>query len=271
MSIATRWMLKYPSQESAIAYAPERNTPFEFAVIGTTHHIENYFVSSTVPSSRLRIDYIYDGEGEYFVDGQWIAAKAGDTFLLKPHSSYTTRGSVFKLWISFEAAYSTAFLDAYNVSSGVYRIPQLRKYFDAIEQLSHENPASVYVHFDIAENVQKIIHRIAFFLQNQEADTAMSIRNMLNSMIYQKASLTEIASAMHMSKANVIRIFKKSIGVTPHQYLLEQKIETAKILLKETNISIKAISERLCITDEHYFSELFKKHTSISPREYRKE
>lgn len=263
-------MLKYPAQESAIAYVPENSTPFDVAVIGTTLHIDNYSVAGTEPTSRLRIDYIIDGEGEYFLDGQWITAKAGDTFLLAPHAIYIARGSVHKLWISFEAGYSAAFLNSYRLASGVYTVPQIRNYFDALQQLTHESAASAYVHFDIAENVQKIIHRLALAAQNQQTDSAMSIRSMLNSMVYQKASLTEIADATHMSKANVIRIFKKSFGITPHQYLLEQKIEAAKILLKETNISVKAISERLCIIDEHYFSQLFKKHTGVSPGQYRK-
>lgn len=264
-------MLKYPAQESAIAYAPENGTPFDTVVIGSTSPIENYFVTISSSTDHLRIEHILDGEGEYLVDGQWVKARAGDTFILRPNSAFTCRGRVEKVWLLYRANYVVALLDTYNVPSGIYRIPQIRKNFDAITRLTRDNPASMYVYFDIAEDVLKIIHRIAFSIQNQEADCAMSIRNILNSMIYQKADLTEIANTMHMSKANVIRVFKKSFGITPYRYLLDQKIESAKILLKETNIPIKAISERLCITDEHYFSELFKKHTGVSPKKYRKE
>ena len=47
------------------------------------------------------------------------------------------------------------------------------------------------------------------------------------------------------------------------------KVNTAKILLKDTKMQIREIAEKLSICDEHYFSALFKSRTGTTPREYR--
>ena len=87
--------------------------------------------------------------------------------------------------------------------------------------------------------------------------------------MYEKINLDTVASNLHISKSNLIRVFKKNYGVTPYEYLLTLKTETAKILLRETTMSVKEIADRLCISDEHYFSSLFFARVGMRPREYR--
>jgi AraC-like DNA-binding protein len=58
--------------------------------------------------------------------------------------------------------------------------------------------------------------------------------------------------------------------VTPYAYVLGKKLELAKKLLDNTNLTVKQISEKLCFSDEYYFSSLFKNKIGVSPSVYRK-
>lgn len=82
-------------------------------------------------------------------------------------------------------------------------------------------------------------------------------------------SLDALASHCNLSKYHFLRLFKKQTGLTPIYYFNKLKIEQSKILLLTTNKSIGEISRILNFNTAFYFSEVFKQHTSISPRDYR--
>ena len=60
------------------------------------------------------------------------------------------------------------------------------------------------------------------------------------------------------------------MGKSPNEYIIELRLQFAKSLLDNTNISIKQVSEHVGYNDQYFFSRLFKKHIGISPQEYRK-
>ena len=75
---------------------------------------------------------------------------------------------------------------------------------------------------------------------------------------------------MSRSESQTIRIFKRAYGVTPYAYLLEKKLDLAGQLLRDTNLSVREIAEKLSFADEYYFSNVFKKKTGVSPSVYRR-
>ena len=87
---------------------------------------------------------------------------------------------------------------------------------------------------------------------------------------YAVDSLDELSEKLHISKSNVIRIFKKRYGITPYEYLLSSKIDAAKVLLQSTQMTVREIADRLCVSDEHYFSTLFCNRVGMRPSDFRK-
>jgi len=79
-----------------------------------------------------------------------------------------------------------------------------------------------------------------------------------------------LASAMGMGLSTLRRKFRQNMGVSLHQYVLEQRIENAKKLLGDTPSPIKEIAEQLGYQDVYFFSRQFKQQTGIPPGEYRK-
>ncbi len=86
----------------------------------------------------------------------------------------------------------------------------------------------------------------------------------------QDFSLEEIAGTVNYSPFHFIRIFKAETGKTPYEYLLDIKIDKAKQLLKNTNLSITDICFSSGFNNRSHFSVVFKKKTGYSPSQYRK-
>jgi AraC-like DNA-binding protein len=64
-------------------------------------------------------------------------------------------------------------------------------------------------------------------------------------------------------------LFKKEMGVTFSNYILNVKIDHAKRLLKNTNMSLISIAIELGFDNQSYFSNVFKKATNMTPKQYR--
>lgn len=79
----------------------------------------------------------------------------------------------------------------------------------------------------------------------------------------------ELASRAMLSPYHFIRIFKKETGFTPHEYLINTRISTAKYLLKTTRYSIKDICFHTGFSCESVFCTSFKKNVGVTPAEYR--
>ena len=79
----------------------------------------------------------------------------------------------------------------------------------------------------------------------------------------------QVAAALGLSPFYLGRLFKACTGQTMHAYLIEERIKTAKHLLEADNQSITQISSLLCFCDQSYFTQVFRKHTGLTPRQYR--
>lgn len=83
-------------------------------------------------------------------------------------------------------------------------------------------------------------------------------------------SIKELADIAGFSTNYFIELFKRYFHITPHQYIINQKMSMAKTLLTCTDLTVKEISTQLGFSSQNYFSEIFKNHTSYSPSLYRK-
>ena len=88
--------------------------------------------------------------------------------------------------------------------------------------------------------------------------------------IDQKINIENIANELCVSYAWFRKAFKNYTGIAPNQYLIQLKIEKAKMLLANRSRSIKEIALSLNFESAFYFSKLFKEKTGISPDSYRK-
>ena len=83
-------------------------------------------------------------------------------------------------------------------------------------------------------------------------------------------TIEDICKEIYLSVSHFKRVFKNKTGKTPYQFLTEIRIEKAKGMLKVKDYSIYEIA-RLCgFVNSGNLSSVFKKHTNMSPSEYKK-
>lgn len=81
--------------------------------------------------------------------------------------------------------------------------------------------------------------------------------------------LSELAQQVDMSQFHFGRLFKQSLGVSPYQYLLQQRVERAKQLLKQTDNSIVAIALDCGFNSHSHLNRKFRQLTGMTPKAYR--
>ena len=81
-------------------------------------------------------------------------------------------------------------------------------------------------------------------------------------------SVNSLAKKMNLSASRLNEIFKKYTSMTPYQYFIDIKINKAKALLEQKDVSVKETAFRLGFDDPYHFSRLFKNKTGRSPLRY---
>lgn len=84
-----------------------------------------------------------------------------------------------------------------------------------------------------------------------------------------RTSVEDLARTMFISRTHLAKRFKEETGKTLSDYILTEKTEEAKRLLKHTDKSLSAISEYLGFSSQSHFARVFKKYADITPSEYR--
>lgn len=90
---------------------------------------------------------------------------------------------------------------------------------------------------------------------------------------YWKANLTvsDIVDFVRVERTHLYRLFKEATGMSLLTYLTAYRIHRACILLQTSELSIKSVACSVGYLDQLHFSKIFKKGTSYSPSEYKKE
>ncbi len=81
--------------------------------------------------------------------------------------------------------------------------------------------------------------------------------------------LADLARLLDMSQFHFSRLFKQSIGMSPYQYLIQQRVERAKLLLKQTDRLIVDIALECGFNSHSHLSKLFRQFTGMTPKAYR--
>ncbi len=85
----------------------------------------------------------------------------------------------------------------------------------------------------------------------------------------QNISLTEMAAAVQMSSHYFASLFKESTGIPPHQYLTKCRIDKAKQLLANQQLTIIQVCHQVGFQNQSHFTRVFRQYTKTTPKVYR--
>jgi AraC-like DNA-binding protein len=83
-------------------------------------------------------------------------------------------------------------------------------------------------------------------------------------------TIRDLARQVGMGPTRFHAIFRKAIGMTPRDYLGRLRLRAAKLALRETDEEITVLALRLGFPSSQYFSAVFRRHTGLTPRAFRR-
>ncbi len=256
----------------------EKNRPFYIEMTGITYPDPNYHIKRTC-SEIYCLEYIIGGEGVVQVDNSINHPVKGDLYILPKgcrHDYYSVPENPFeKIWMNINGTLCDELIHVYGLM-GVLIVKQIdevypifREFLDICEnkELSIDeihNRCALVFH----KLVMTIADRLALEKGRASHSVADEIKAYIDRNIYEHIGVDEIAKHVNLSQSQVNRLFKKNFDVTPYNYILGRKIETAKLLLKNSSLSVKEIAYKLNFADEHYFSNIFLEKVGVRPKNY---
>jgi AraC family transcriptional regulator len=97
----------------------------------------------------------------------------------------------------------------------------------------------------------------------------LQVLDYIHEHLHQDIKLADLADLLGISQFHLGHLFKQSLGTSPYQYLLGQRIERAKQLLKQTDRSIMEIALMCGFSSHSRLSKQFRQLTGMTPRAYR--
>jgi AraC family transcriptional regulator len=91
------------------------------------------------------------------------------------------------------------------------------------------------------------------------------IRANLNANI----SVTELAGLVQMSPSHFARVFKMSFGASPYRFVMRERVDGAKDMLKGTKMSSSHIATAFGFSSQSHFVKVFRQFTGVTPKQYK--
>ena len=138
-------------------------------------------------------------------------------------------------------------------------------YIQELELLQNINDLENFIEHVIYDFTQRVD-------KNRNMKYSRIVRDCQNYIfkhIYEDLTLTKLAHHVSMSPKYLSNLFKKEVNISITNYIQKVKIDEAKKLMSFSNYSLLEIHALLNFTDQSYFTKVFKKHTDITPKQYR--
>jgi AraC-like DNA-binding protein len=152
------------------------------------------------------------------------------------------------------------------------RYPGVREILDRIFILLDKSDGmdphelSVCVHYFFSLMMRSAQERFETEIERSIRESAAYIR-----VHYAKENLSvpHLAGREAMSVSYYVRSFRKIMGVTPHQYILQARINAARELLDTTSLSVETIAEHSGFCSASHLISAFRKETGMTPLQFR--
>ena len=239
--------------------------PIIIQCFGITNSDPNYCVIRR-RSHNYVLEYVRSGKGYIEINDEKFVVNAGDAYLLYPET-------IQKYWVNFVGSDIDRVLDALKIKD-ISHFPKcnLMSYFIQLYSLEESYMNSLdFSYYAYSTIISMLVEMKKSIVANKKgSDIADRIKEIIDNHISENIKVLDICDELKMCKSSIINIFKNKYLITPNQYKNIKKMDVAKSMLLNENISIKQISISLGFIDQYHFSNSFKKQFQMYPSEFRK-
>jgi AraC-like DNA-binding protein len=251
--------------------------------IGYYPNAYGHFRSRPNGANENILIYCIDGKGWFTVNNKKYKIEKNQFFILEknmPHEYGADRQSPWSIyWLHFTGEKMFIFSSIFNQVLDIapvegHRIQERISIFEEIYQnleLGYSLDNLEYVSMCLWH----LLASFRFVQQFQITNNVKQISLVQQAILFMKDNLNknlkleDIAEYVHYSISHFSLMFAKSTSYSPLEYFNQLKIQRACQYLDHTDLSAKSIAYELGFSDPFYFSKVFKKHTSLSPRQYK--
>ena len=147
--------------------------------------------------------------------------------------------------------------DALSLSDAYIQTCESSKTVESITNLNYR------MVFDYTERVERL------HLGKNQSKLAAEVANYVRHHLYEPVTVNDLAKYLYRGRSRLSTDFKKETGENLSVFILKQKIEEAKKLLRYSDKTLSAISFYLGFSSQSHFSRTFKKYTNLTPNDYR--
>lgn len=230
--------------------------------------------------NSLLVSHILDGTFTYIKEGKHITARKGDTVILdcyRPHEYYTN-DSFESIWIHLAGANSYDLFEEIEKNHGnlikCKDIQHLRKLlFRIFDGMKGDNPTTeLSVSLDIYKIFTELLNPQSIKGKGEKSydDNIQIVKDYIAENLNENFTVGKLAEIVNMSSSHFSRVFKQQTGFSPYDYVLLSRLNRAKYLLLETDMSIASIAYDIGFNSESNFIYFFSENEGISPGKFRK-
>jgi AraC-like DNA-binding protein/mannose-6-phosphate isomerase-like protein (cupin superfamily) len=267
----SRWIIATPSAQATAQ-------PYFCSEVGD-FYARTQFATARSNKNSFIVFYTLAGAGLVRQGGQEVTVTRGQALLMdcRTPQSYGTapdHNRWYHLWTHVDGCGVSLAAEALGlprlvpVTVPLSRMqPHFNQLFDLLETESVENTArcGLAVHGLLTELVVAAQQTAG---PSDNDPVALACAHIAEHYA-EKIAVDDLAAVATVSPSYLIRLFKRQMGTTPHDYLMRYRITRAKELLAETNLTSAAIAQRVGFASESNFSYRFSRMVGQSPRSYR--
>lgn len=253
----------------------DREPPLKIELAGITYPDPAYRITRS-DANIFVIEYVIDGEGYVLFDGEMHHVSADTVYLLtagERHEYYADSVSPFsKIFLNVSGSLCEQLIMAYGLSGRhIFHENGVKAAFERILPVIASEMSEEEMQASLQGIFVEIISALSLSLSKTEhSDEAIRLKDYLDSNPERIVSSAELSKIIFRSSDYCQKLFKREFGITPYAYQLERKMQAARSLLADTQLSVGEIAERLGYSDIHYFSNLFRAKCGCRPLSYRK-